>query len=396
MSKILVKALIGIENFLIKIIVLCLFNRRNGSRVQRILIFLTGGIGDFIVKIPAIKKIRDMFPDSTILLLYTDSSNSKISKMYPDNPEWFDFVDHLVNDKIFVKGYKILKYDNIRRIRNIIKVFNPQIIFILDPLGAGFINKFKKLIYLWLIGVRGKIFGLKIAFDFSIKSLRYIYFRLGLIKNIVWGPLGAVYEIKNFFYNNNSIEYSINIDVEKVRDEIKNIQDENIVAIFPGGKFPIKLWSLEKYADLIKKIKQKYNLNIYLIGGESDKYGCSTIENLVPSLIKHNFCGKLNLMETAYIIKKSKLFIGNDSGITHLSVALNIPTIVIENAQNFPGFWWSSDFGNVYIIRKTVDCQYCHSYPICPTGTFECIKKIEVNEVWDIVDKVLEKLFPIS
>jgi len=386
----LIKAITLSENTLIKLIACCLFYRRYRGNVERVMIFLSGGIGDFIATIPAIKRIREMFPHARILLLCTDSSIKKVSMRHPENPEWFDFVDHLIDERIFIKGYDILKKESINRARNAVKRLSPQIIFVLDPLGSGLVNKLRKMIYLWLIGVRNKVYGLKIAFDFNIKPLRDIYFRLGIIKNTIWGPLNAVHELKNISHEFNG--YSTNIDMARVRDEIRSIGDESIVVIFPGGGFPCRLWPVENYVELIKRLKKKNNdVNFYLIGGKGDMHECEAIYNLSRGLVRQNLCGMLNLMEVAFLIKKAKLYIGNDSGITHLSSALGVTTIVIESAQNYPGFWWESREDQVYVIRLTTDCQYCHSYPVCPTGTLKCIRSIEVSAVEERVCKILMK-----
>ncbi|MEM2174186.1 MAG: glycosyltransferase family 9 protein [Candidatus Micrarchaeia archaeon] len=381
LSKLLVNFIITFENLFLRFISSILFYKRWGKeRRKRILIFTSGTIGHFVQRIPAIKKIREIYPDARILMLCTDSSIKKVSIRYADEPEWLSFVDNLVDERLFIKGYKLLTKDSLKLARKKIKEFDPDMAFILDDSGAGFINKLKKMIYLWLIGLRCKVYGIKIAFDFNIKFLRNIYFRLGMIKNMMWGSLNAVYELKGI--DRNFPGYSINIDMDKVRDEIKNINDENMVIIFCGGPI-VKRWDAEKYSELIKRLKMQYNfLNFYLVGGktEDDLVSSSAVYNLSSSLTRQNFCGQLNLIETSFIIKKAKLFIGNDGGLAHISSALGVKTIVIENAQNYPGHWWDNS-PNTIIVRKKVDCEYCNAYPFCPTNTYKCIKDITVDEV---------------
>ena len=96
-------------------------------------------------------------------------------------------------------------------------------------------------------------------------------------------------------------------------------------------------------------------------------------------------------MEVAFLLQKAKLYIGNDSGPSHLSAALGIPTVVIEHALDFPNHW--TPFGShVYPVRLEVDCQYCLQPPVCPTGTLKCIRDIEVSYVEQTADRIIKSL----
>jgi hypothetical protein len=38
-----------------------------------------------------------------------------------------------------------------------------------------------------------------------------------------------------------------------------------------------------------------------------------------------NLCGKLRLTPTIAVLKRARLFVGNDSGLTHATAALGVP-----------------------------------------------------------------------
>jgi len=385
-QNIVIKFFTIIENSIIRIISRMFFSETE-QEIKKVLVFTVGGLGDFIATVPAIKKIREIFPRAYIILLCCDSTMINISRRMPKNPEWYDFVDHLVDEKMFIKGVLIRNKKNIKTIRNYIKTQSPDATFILDPLGAGLINKLKKIVFLKMVGVKSNVFGKRVLFDFNMKILRNTYFTLGLIRNTIWGPLEAICE-----YNGQQIidpEYSININENKVADYVKKLGSEKYIVIFPGGFFPFKLWPIEKYIDLLRRLVAENNeLNVYLIGASSDSYECDVLVRLLNFSKLKNFCNKLNLMETAYLLKNAMLYIGNDSGPSHLSSALGTQSIILEHAQDYPGYW--CPYGeNVHPIRISIECQYCRTYPVCPTGTLDCIRKIKVEDVEAIAKKIL-------
>ncbi|MBW2646621.1 MAG: glycosyltransferase family 9 protein [Deltaproteobacteria bacterium] len=80
-----------------------------------------------------------------------------------------------------------------------------------------------------------------------------------------------------------------------------------------------------------------------------------------PSHVK-NYIGKLSLDDTAALIKQAGFVIGNDSGLTHLSVALGKPVFALigptSSRKVFPRF-----LSNVTVISRKYDCQPCHEKP---------------------------------
>jgi len=47
-----------------------------------------------------------------------------------------------------------------------------------------------------------------------------------------------------------------------------------------------------------------------------------------------NLCGQLSLIESAAFLEKSTVYIGNDSGLGHISSALERPTLIVFGAED--------------------------------------------------------------
>ena len=87
-------------------------------------------------------------------------------------------------------------------------------------------------------------------------------------------------------------------------------------------------WKPENFNRLSRLIfKNHKEYHQFYIGSKSDKEyinaGINDIEN--DKII--NIAGKFNLLETACLLKRAKLFISNDSGPLHLAASVGCPTI---------------------------------------------------------------------
>jgi ADP-heptose:LPS heptosyltransferase len=122
--------------------------------------------------------------------------------------------------------------------------------------------------------------------------------------------------------------------------------------------------------------------NIVLVGSVDDVLK----SKLIPKNKKIiNLIGKTNINEVGYVVSKSKLLIGNDSGVGHIASALNIPVVSIFG----PGFYkqWKPYGQNCHIIRTNV-CNPCGNNPDCEH--IKCLNLITSNQVIDVVEKILD------
>ena len=100
------------------------------------------------------------------------------------------------------------------------------------------------------------------------------------------------------------------------------------VVVSPGGNWIPKLWPVNNFNKIIKIIIKKYiNVKFIIVGSLNEKK--LYYEDVTKNISKNNIIdlmGKSLTLTSAYM-KKSDLFLGNDSGLMHLSVASNLKTI---------------------------------------------------------------------
>ncbi len=170
-------------------------------------------------------------------------------------------------------------------------------------------------------------------FIFS-SSLRYnLVARLAGIKSINQYP---------FFRSKDNIVHSAKIFTENIINEIvptepnliikksENNLDKNIKYICLGisASGPTKRWNIKNYIRLAEEIEKKIKCKFYIAGGKNDVDIIKEFKN--SSVGKNSFSfEKLNIKETLEYISNCDLYIGNDTGWAHISVALNVKAITI-------------------------------------------------------------------
>lgn len=144
----------------------------------------------------------------------------------------------------------------------------------------------------------------------------------------------------------------------------------------PGWE--VKRWPY--YVELAEKIYKKFpQYRIVLIGDKEDLEEARTKK--WPGNVTLNMMGVLNIPQLAYLLKGAEMYIGNDTGPTHIAAAVGTktfaifaPTMVSKNKPIGP---------NVTIINKRFacsPCQYTERFAIC-----ECIKEITADYVYDLI-----------
>ena len=178
-------------------------------------------------------------------------------------------------------------------------------------------------------------------------SLRYLFIaHLSKIKKI-WG-LG--FKFQNFFLKKNEKFYSSFFSKSKGDNEtlesVKKITKSNkidfkpltsldhnnrdSVGIIIAASGDEKRWSIINYLKVIKFLKKnKYNKFLIISGLDQSKDEELIKEKFIDDT-DITFTSDKKITEVIPYLKKCKFCIGNDTGFSHLSVNLDIETLVIE------------------------------------------------------------------
>jgi ADP-heptose:LPS heptosyltransferase len=119
------------------------------------------------------------------------------------------------------------------------------------------------------------------------------------------------------------------IDWKALCDRLCIPHDLRYGVIAPGASHPSRVWPASRYAEVVLALADEYNMSFLIVGSWAEKALGREIELLSPRGI--SLVGTTSLFETIAIIRRSKLFVGNDSGPGHIAAGLGVPSIIISS-----------------------------------------------------------------
>jgi len=133
------------------------------------------------------------------------------------------------------------------------------------------------------------------------------------------------------FYPQDSARTAV---TQRLIDELDWLGDRPLVLMHPGGGDgafsvdPRKQWPLERFVLLGNEIVRRYGAQILLVGGAQDNESAQAISGMMFSRVG-NWAGRVSLGEVGALAEMANLYIGNDTGPTHIAAAVGCPTIAI-------------------------------------------------------------------
>ena len=155
-----------------------------------------------------------------------------------------------------------------------------------------------------------------------------------------------------------------------------------MVILHPGSGSRKKVWPLDRFLDLFRYLQKRLRSRMVIILGPAEGSKVhKTFEEMeremganAPILLKG-----LSLLQLASVMEGCRLFVGNDSGVSHMSAALGIPTMVIFGPTD-PRVW-SPRGEKVRVVRKETPCSPCSQESFLQCEYLECLKGVETGEV---------------
>jgi len=159
-----------------------------------------------------------------------------------------------------------------------------------------------------------------------------------------------------------------------------------IIAFGPGSTNSLaKRWPAENFAKLSRLLHENLHANIVMLGSKEDAEVSSVIQKQSKGPLLE-LTGKTDLADATAILSAADLFISNDMGLAHIAAAVGTPTIVIFGPTNEKT---TRPLGpHVEIIREPVECSPC-MLRVCPID-HRCMTRISPERVFESAIRMLE------
>ncbi len=325
--------------------------------VNNILIIKLIAMGDMLVIGPLVKTVRDAYPQAAIHLLTTKRVKSVV-----ENMSLYEQVHYLDFNWKFPFSF-------FANIRNLIKinfdlVLELEFYYRLTTLLACLIKP-KFVLGFDLQKVRSNVFDKLVGFREDLHIVEaYLEFAKALgLKNIAQELVPL---------------QSSQPDRLKVDSNFPAQKEYVLLQVGTSLRAKSRRWEVSKWQELIGLLAKEHK--IVLVGSKEEEEILSEI-----SLPKSNIIDAVNLLsitQLAYLMQKSKLFIGLDTGTTHLAAAMGTPIVALYG-PNTPDRWGPFS-SNASVIYKKTFCSPCtrqHQGVVSNCQENKCMQQITVPEV---------------
>jgi heptosyltransferase-3 len=154
-------------------------------------------------------------------------------------------------------------------------------------------------------------------------------------KRYIWrhraDKIHKIYQISRCFGSKTPLPPTIWISEERLA---RMRPERPTLAVAPIPGWLGKQWPLENFITLLKLFCKTYpDAQVAIFAAPSEK---PLVEPLLQALPKDQCVDTIggHLLDSAALIKSSRLFLGNDSGLMHLSSAVRTPTIALFGPSN--------------------------------------------------------------
>lgn len=332
-------------------------------------------IGDIVHTLPALSAIRRALPEAEISWAAEESS----AEILRGNR----LLEHLIEvDTRSLRGGKIIEEILLDAGRQVKKLRVSDFDIALDFQG------------LLKSAAIAKLSKAKRRVGFSKRNLREPASRFLLSDTVETGEKIHVIR-KNLTLAEKALDISVpqsEFEFPIFTEERHRQEAEEIVAqagaefavLNPAGGWVTKLWHAEKFGALADRLWEETGLFSVVTTASNEK-------DLAEKILRNCKSGKIlathpSLKGFYVLAKRAKIYVGGDTGPTHIAVAAGAPVVGIFG----PTEWWRNGSPNpkdICVERSDIDCRInCHRRTC---GNWICMD-IEVKTVFQAVRKRIE------
>jgi lipopolysaccharide heptosyltransferase I len=315
---------------------------------MRILIVKLGSIGDIVHTLPSLAAIRRSLPDAEVSWVV----EQRTSEILRDNP----LLDRLIEIDTKALRRGLMSGETLRAPRRQLRLLRASAF----DLALDFQGLIKSAMVARLSGAR-RIYG------FGPDALREPASRF-LLHQTVNIPQGSHVIRKNLTLvesalgipvDENDLEFPIALDESHEREALTAAGTGGPYAILnPGGGWPTKLWSAEKFGALADELWSHLGLHSLVTVGPGES-------ELAESALASSRSGKARAVSVSLkgfcaLAKNAQVYVGGETGPTHLAIAMRTPVVGLLG----PTEWWRNGSpyrDDICVERTDIGCrENCH------------------------------------
>jgi ADP-heptose:LPS heptosyltransferase len=284
-------------------------------------------LGDMLCIIPTVRAVRKAFPDAQITLIGLPWEQHFVERFhhyfddFVEFPGWPDLPEQKINAARIIEFLRSMQH----------RKFD----LLLQMQGNGESTNVLSMLFgaVRVCGLRKKNeytpdhIHFPISEDNDHEILRFL-------------KLADVLQIP---HQGNALEFPMtSVEIHRAQTMLKNMNlvSGRFVCIHPGARDSKRRWSAENFAcagDFL--VTEGYT--VLLTGSGEEAPVLQAVEDKMKfpavNLVKH--FGHVGLGELGYLLTQSAVLLSNDTGVSHVAAALEVPSVIIFSRFSEPARW---------------------------------------------------------
>lgn len=165
-------------------------------------------------------------------------------------------------------------------------------------------------------------------------------------------------------------------------------EHERYLVICPFSGESIKEYPMEDLADVAGRIAWRHGLIPCILGGPDCIERSRALEGHLGRFGEYrNLTGRLSLVDSAWVLEHCRAVLAVDTGLAHIAIAYQTPTVAILGGGHFGHFAPWGDPGSTRWLYRELPCYNCHWF--CPYPVPKCIHSVLKVDIEDALEQVL-------
>lgn len=331
------------------------------SDARRVAVFRALNLGDMLCCMPALRALRNALPQARITLIGLPSAvpvmpyfSAYLDELveFPGNPAFPEQPVRIAALPEFYRAMRARKFDLALQMHGSGHQSN-DIVRALEPSQwAGFVPD-----------VRETVPGQCMLWPERLPEIaRYL----------------ALLAYMGLDAEDDTLEFPVRTIDQHDADELiagLGLDVDRLVLVHPGARLASRRWPLERYRAVVRALAGQ-GWQLAITGSEAEKP--MSRELLYPGVPVFDLCGMTSLGMLAGLLRRARLLICNDTGVSHVAASVRCRSVVIACGSDVDR-WRPRDQRLHTVLHRDPDCRPC-AYDVCPVG-HTCAVGLDVSDV---------------
>jgi ADP-heptose:LPS heptosyltransferase len=351
----------------------------NHTEIKRIVVFRVGNVGDILVTIPLLSGLRCRFPRAYICLLTSPGQAG-----LPGAKNILPRHDWVVDEILSYDAADVRTWSGCRALLRRLRRDRFDLFVELPQTFTPFFRALRNLFLAKLSGVNS-VAGIQMRHRMMFARAQALHHGWKRETDDLYDLVGQTLRLAP----PQQVRLLLSDDDRHVITqrlaEFGIRGDTPFVAMQVGAKRATNRWFPERFAQVIDFLQQEYEVPVVLTGSTSDSAVVENVTNCMTTPVR-SLVGRTTLLQTAALLERSLLYVGNDTGPMHLAAAVGTPTVSIFSGRDYPELWFPTGDGH-FVLRSDVPCSPCFK-ETCNRNLL-CLERIATSDVLDAVKRQL-------